>query len=328
MQERIGLRISLERLVSNEVPISFVDRLEGSIRLAEGTSDSILIQLEITESEQQQRDGVDAEEGSLAFYFNALQTGLANIYVKIETFKQMFGKVLLNVDVILTGMKDEDVTRDASKSPSEKTKAGDVEKEIERLDLVVRSRRPGHIGSVALGGTFDHLHSGHKILLTMASWLARKRIIVGVTGPSASILLNLSLDARPFTLFLDDELLTSKQFKEHLQPISERISTTENFIRKISSDSLEIETFRLRDVYGPTTEEVDLQAIIVSKETLDGARLINEVRSSKGLDELQTFVIDLIGSGQSKLQEINLKDLKMSSTEIRRWLSKQVLGSC
>ncbi|CAH7668143.1 expressed protein [Phakopsora pachyrhizi] len=307
MQERIGLRISLERLVSNEVPISFVDRLEGSIRLAEGTSDSILIQLEITESEQQQRDGVDAEEGSLAFYFNALQTGLANIYVKIETFKQMFGKVLLNVDVILTGMKDEDVTRDASKSPSEKTKAGDVEKEIERLDLVVRSRRPGHIGSVALGGTFDHLHSGHKILLTMASWLARKRIIVGVT---------------------DDELLTSKQFKEHLQPISERISTTENFIRKISSDSLEIETFRLRDVYGPTTEEVDLQAIIVSKETLDGARLINEVRSSKGLDELQTFVIDLIGSGQSKLQEINLKDLKMSSTEIRRWLSKQVLGSC
>ena len=36
---------------------------------------------------------------------------------------------------------------------------------------------------VALGGTFDHLHAGHKILLSMAAWLSRKKVIVGVTGP-------------------------------------------------------------------------------------------------------------------------------------------------
>ena len=35
----------------------------------------------------------------------------------------------------------------------------------------------------ALGGTFDHLHAGHKILLSMAAWFARKKVIVGVTGP-------------------------------------------------------------------------------------------------------------------------------------------------
>lgn len=35
---------------------------------------------------------------------------------------------------------------------------------------------------VALGGTFDHLHAGHKILLSMAAWVARKKVIVGVTG--------------------------------------------------------------------------------------------------------------------------------------------------
>ena len=35
---------------------------------------------------------------------------------------------------------------------------------------------------VALGGTFDHLHAGHKILLSMAAWIARKEVIVGVTG--------------------------------------------------------------------------------------------------------------------------------------------------
>ena len=37
------------------------------------------------------------------------------------------------------------------------------------------------MGTVALGGTFDHLHAGHKILLTMACWLASRRVIVGIT---------------------------------------------------------------------------------------------------------------------------------------------------
>lgn len=35
---------------------------------------------------------------------------------------------------------------------------------------------------VALGGTFDHLHAGHKILLSMAAWIAKEKVIVGVTG--------------------------------------------------------------------------------------------------------------------------------------------------
>lgn len=38
------------------------------------------------------------------------------------------------------------------------------------------------LGTVALGGTFDHLHPGHQILLTMACWLATRRVIVGITG--------------------------------------------------------------------------------------------------------------------------------------------------
>ena len=33
-----------------------------------------------------------------------------------------------------------------------------------------------------LGGTFDHLHPGHKILLSMGAWIASRKLIVGVTG--------------------------------------------------------------------------------------------------------------------------------------------------
>lgn len=35
---------------------------------------------------------------------------------------------------------------------------------------------------VAVGGTFDQLHAGHKILLTMTALLATKSMVVGVTG--------------------------------------------------------------------------------------------------------------------------------------------------
>jgi pantetheine-phosphate adenylyltransferase len=35
---------------------------------------------------------------------------------------------------------------------------------------------------VAVGGTFDHIHAGHKILLTMTALLSTKSMVVGVTG--------------------------------------------------------------------------------------------------------------------------------------------------
>jgi len=36
--------------------------------------------------------------------------------------------------------------------------------------------------TIALGGTFDHLHNGHKILLSISAWLATKKIICGISG--------------------------------------------------------------------------------------------------------------------------------------------------
>lgn len=41
---------------------------------------------------------------------------------------------------------------------------------------------PAQYHVAALGGTFDHLHAGHKILLSMAAWIACEKVIVGITG--------------------------------------------------------------------------------------------------------------------------------------------------
>lgn len=45
---------------------------------------------------------------------------------------------------------------------------------------------PSQYDVVALGGTFDHLHAGHRILLSMSAWIAGSKVIVGITGKTAN----------------------------------------------------------------------------------------------------------------------------------------------
>ena len=36
--------------------------------------------------------------------------------------------------------------------------------------------------NVCLGGTFDHLHSGHKVLLTIAAYMTQKLLTIGLSS--------------------------------------------------------------------------------------------------------------------------------------------------
>ena len=46
------------------------------------------------------------------------------------------------------------------------------------------SREPRSWGHVAVGGTFDRLHAGHRILLAAAALAATEAVYIGVTGPA------------------------------------------------------------------------------------------------------------------------------------------------
>lgn len=55
---------------------------------------------------------------------------------------------------------------------------------------------------VVIGGTFDHIHTGHKILVGIAALLARKQLVTGLSSKysiSASLLSSFD-DTTPFTL--------------------------------------------------------------------------------------------------------------------------------
>ena len=58
----------------------------------------------------------------------------------------------------------------------------------------VATSEPTFFPVVALGGTFDHLHAGHKILLSMACWITEQKLIVGMTGKTVRCLPPLPFD--------------------------------------------------------------------------------------------------------------------------------------
>ncbi|CAG8452789.1 3186_t:CDS:2 [Funneliformis caledonium] len=146
---------------------------------------------------------------------------------------------------------------------------------------------------VAVGGTFDHLHSGHKILLTMAAWIAGKRLICGVT---------------------DNTMLDNKKFKEQLESIDTRIAKVKQFLESIRR-GLIYEVIPIYDAYGPTTTDAEIKAIVISKETINGAHSINKEREKKGFQPLYLAIIEVISSSNPSLSENELKNLKLMKIE-------------
>jgi pantetheine-phosphate adenylyltransferase len=125
--------------------------------------------------------------------------------------------------------------------------------------------------TVAVGGTFDEFHKGHRALL-------RKAFEVG-----NCVLIGLCADD-----------FVKKLRKPHkIAPYEKRLEELKRFLRK--RGVLErVEIVPLNDAYGVTVSRNSLDAIVVSKETEPRAHEINEKRRSKGRPPLEIVVIDMI----------------------------------
>ena len=195
--------------------------------------------------------------------------------------------------------------------------------------------------SVAVGGTFDHLHAGHKLLLTMATSLLslpiqsdqRRRLVVGIT---------------------QDELLKNKNYADFLESWDVRQQNVFTFLLAILDFSpqgatppdvyrgsrpgsngytvsikldlaLEIECVAISDAYGPTITDMSISALVVSGETRGGGQAVNKMRKELGWPPLEVFEISVLEinqlEGNSGANEGF--DNKISSTEIRRRQSEK-----
>ncbi|QUC18915.1 uncharacterized protein UV8b_03156 [Ustilaginoidea virens] len=209
--------------------------------------------------------------------------------------------------------------------------------------------------TVCLGGTFDHLHPGHKLLLHAAVLLldtgARARggggdgDDVDEAGRQCELVVGIS----------GDELLAGKKYPEELQPWEERARAVVDFLSTLlalgrrrsgaaaqaprrgelragfcdgdgGGGGVVVRCVAIRDVYGPTVTEEAIQALVVSGETRAGGRAVNERRRRQGWAALDVYEVDVLGGGVG----VDGEDAgagagaaesfagKISSTEIRR----------
>lgn len=203
--------------------------------------------------------------------------------------------------------------------------------------------------SVAVGGTFDHLHAGHKLLLEATvlplnpyvELSPQKRIVtIGITG---------------------DEMLVNKKYSEFLESWEQRwrgvwvfLQSIVDFsspadrkqtkIERISDpgpngkrvivslgSSLEFRFVQISDPFGPTITDQDITALVVSKETRAGGKAVNEEREEKGWPILEVFEVDVLDLSETDAERSNAStetfDSKISSTEIRRRRMNLAKGS-
>ncbi|XP_024960391.1 phosphopantetheine adenylyltransferase-like [Cynara cardunculus var. scolymus] len=159
---------------------------------------------------------------------------------------------------------------------------------LELLPVSSTISPPNSYEAVVLGGTFDRLHDGHRLFLKAAVELARDRIVVGI---------------------LDGPMLSKKQFAHLIMPIEQRRKTVEDYIKSIKPN-LAVQVIHITDPYGPAIVDKDLEAIVVSQETLPGGSLVNKKRAERGLSQLKVEVVNLVSEESS--------GEKLSSTTLRK----------
>jgi len=133
---------------------------------------------------------------------------------------------------------------------------------------------------VAVGGTFDQFHQGHRILLEKAFQIG-ETVLIGVTS---------------------DEFGGEKG---EIEPCNVRMSNLNSILEGKSNYQLA----RLEEHYGPTVEDESIDALVVSQETEPTAQEINQIRKENRIKTLDIITIKMVLAEDGK---------PISSTRIRR----------
>ncbi len=139
---------------------------------------------------------------------------------------------------------------------------------------------------MAIGGTFDVFHRGHEQLVSKAFDVG-ERVLIGITSDS----------------------YVRKLRKSHrVQRYVSRVSGLRRYLRERRWSS-RATIAPLRDAYGPAARRRDLEALVITPDTLSNALKLNQLRQGSGLRALKIRRIPLFRGEDGR---------PISSTRIRR----------
>jgi pantetheine-phosphate adenylyltransferase len=123
------------------------------------------------------------------------------------------------------------------------------------------------VRNVALGGTFEIVHKGHRTLLAKAFSYGGS-VLIGLTSDN---LANMSRSRR-------------------VAPYQTREWTLRSYLER-AYPARDYEVRRIDDRFGPAVDLEDLQILVVSENTYATGVEINEIREGKGLPPLELVTI-------------------------------------
>ncbi|KAF2172090.1 hypothetical protein M409DRAFT_17332 [Zasmidium cellare ATCC 36951] len=192
-----------------------------------------------------------------------------------------------------------------------------------------------------VGGTWDHLHNGHKLLITMTIFAVDER--PESEERSASVCVS------------GDQLHTKKKHAELLESWTERQKAVATFFNAIVDFSnpatsgqrhvsirddpgpngkgidvhypngLVVKCTEFQDAFGPTITDERISALVVSTETRAGGKAVNDKRKQLGWKEVDLFEVDVLDADEEGPSKDGF-DGKISSTAIREKLARKAGG--
>ncbi|EFA07751.2 bifunctional coenzyme A synthase [Tribolium castaneum] len=251
---------------------------------------------------------------------SALSEPFGNFYTNVFTSWPKYSKTLygiysqaathcenLDVRVLLSGLKYQTVSQIQTKSNIDliifdrihsktdidnfiKTKVANIASEYnvvtldsagDRIEDFICDDDESIYNHTVLGGTFDRLHTAHKLLLTEAALRSRRKVTVGVT---------------------EESMLPGKILWELIENLDVRIQNVENFLNDICAE-LDYNVVPISDPFGPSITDPTMEMIVVSEETVKGSQKINEIRLEKQLNPLDVHSVKLIDEPYPNLNE-------------------------
>ena len=129
----------------------------------------------------------------------------------------------------------------------------------------------GKFKRVVIGGTFYRLHKGHKALIKKALEVG-EMVLIGLTT---------------------DEMARRMIKGHNIGDYEGRKRGVEEFLVGLKAlDRAKI--FPIDDPYGPAPVDSEIDAIVVSSETVERAREINFLREKNGLESLKIVVVKMV----------------------------------
>ncbi|MFH1126881.1 MAG: pantetheine-phosphate adenylyltransferase, partial [archaeon] len=152
-----------------------------------------------------------------------------------------------------------------------------------KAESILQKMRTQKFKKIVVGGTFDHLHDGHRYLLRMSKYYAEKTFI-GITS---------------------DDMARKKPHPEKIESYETRKKSVEDCAKKIN---LNYETIEIDDIYGPAAVDKELDSIILTEETIKNGILVNKKRKQNGLKGLNYIILPyILGPGRTKIDSTSFR---------------------